>query len=129
RRGFGAERPWRLLVPPWIAPHPRRRWWGRHRGRPCRCAPPICAEAQRNHSESTESSPTMHVSRYLDAAARRHPHQIAVVFGDRAVSYRDLRGRATALAAALSTLGPPGMRVGILCDNRPEYIESYYGVP
>jgi acyl-CoA synthetase (AMP-forming)/AMP-acid ligase II len=70
----------------------------------------------------------MHVSDYLEAAARRHPHQDALVCGDQRISYRVLRGRAAALAAALIKLGPPGTRVGILCDNRPEYVESYYGV-
>jgi acyl-CoA synthetase (AMP-forming)/AMP-acid ligase II len=70
----------------------------------------------------------MHVSEYLEAAARRHPHQDALVCGDERMSYRVLRSRAAALAAALIKLGPPGTRVGILCDNRPEYVESYYGV-
>ena len=71
----------------------------------------------------------MLVSRYLDAAARRHPGRDAVVFDEKAISYAVLRNRAVALATALSELGTRGIRVGILCDNRPEYVESYYGVP
>ena len=71
----------------------------------------------------------MLVSRYLDAAARRHPGRDAVVFDEQAISYALLRKRAAALATALSRLGDRGTRVGILCDNRPEYVEGYYGVP
>ncbi len=71
----------------------------------------------------------MLVSRYLDAAANRFPHDAAVVFGDRQLTYDELRCRAVSLAHALTNLARRGALVGILCDNRIEYVECFYGVP
>lgn len=71
----------------------------------------------------------MLVTDFIDAAAQRHPYRVAVVFEDQALTYSDLRRRSNELAFALRTLGDVGARVGVLCDNRPEYAESYYAVP
>ena len=61
---------------------------------------------------------------------RKTPERIAIVSGDRTVTFGQLRDRMWQVANALLGLGAqPGDRVAILAENQPEYIECYYGVP
>jgi len=61
--------------------------------------------------------------------ARSRPDDVALVFEETVVTYADLRDRLHRLANALADLAAPGDRVAILSENRPEYIDCYYGVP
>ncbi len=60
---------------------------------------------------------------------RRSPDRAAIVFGEQAITFGQLRDRAFRLANALRTLADPGDRIAILAENLPAYIECYYGVP
>jgi acyl-CoA synthetase (AMP-forming)/AMP-acid ligase II len=60
---------------------------------------------------------------------RKMPDRVAVVAGDREVTFGELRDRAWQVANAMRELASPGDRIGILAENLPEYVECYYGVP
>src|SRR4051812_5873556 len=60
--------------------------------------------------------------------AERFPDRAAVICGERAVCYRDLAEGAGRIAAALRASGVGrGERVGILVNNRLEWLESAFG--
>jgi acyl-CoA synthetase (AMP-forming)/AMP-acid ligase II len=62
----------------------------------------------------------------LDQAASRHGDRGAVFCGERQLlTWAELRRRALSLAA---TLGPPGARVAVASENRPEIIELMFAV-
>jgi len=61
---------------------------------------------------------------YLERSARFWPERPAVLFRDRALSYRELEQRSNRLANALRALGlKRGDRVAIVSPNRPEIVE------
>ncbi|HKM62589.1 MAG TPA: class I adenylate-forming enzyme family protein [Acidisphaera sp.] len=60
--------------------------------------------------------------------AERHPDAPAVIGGDRALSYAELAQRAGRVAAGLRARGVRrGDRVGLLVNNRPEWLEVFFG--
>jgi acyl-CoA synthetase (AMP-forming)/AMP-acid ligase II len=66
--------------------------------------------------------------RRLELSARRAPDDIAVVHGNRRVSYGELWTNVGAVAGFLRSRGvQTGDRVAILLENSPEYIAAYYG--
>ncbi|MQA13242.1 MAG: long-chain-fatty-acid--CoA ligase [Pseudonocardiaceae bacterium] len=65
----------------------------------------------------------------IDYGARQFPDSDALLFEGSTTTYTQLRRRAGRLAAALSTMAGPGDRVAVLAENRPEFVEAYYGVP
>jgi acyl-CoA synthetase (AMP-forming)/AMP-acid ligase II len=60
---------------------------------------------------------------------RKTPSKVALVSGDRTVTFGELRDRMFRVANAMLGLASPGDRVAILAENLPEYVECYYGVP
>jgi len=66
----------------------------------------------------------------LDRSARSdHGNETAIVFGDRAQSFRELRSRARMFAAGLSAQGiGKGSRVAVLMGNRLEWPEVLFGL-
>jgi acyl-CoA synthetase (AMP-forming)/AMP-acid ligase II len=62
-------------------------------------------------------------------AAHHAPERTAIRFEDRATTYAGLRDRCWRLSNALIQVTEPGDRCAILAENRPEYVECYYGVP
>ncbi|MBI5305050.1 MAG: alpha/beta fold hydrolase [Chloroflexi bacterium] len=71
--------------------------------------------------------PSQPLFRFLESAARRFPNQRAVVFYDRALSYRELNDATNRLANALSNLGvKKGDRVALLLPNSPQMVIAYY---
>src|SRR5579863_8777865 len=61
--------------------------------------------------------------------AERHPDRTAVMCGERAATYRDLADGAGRIAAALLAYGiGRGDRVGILVNNRLEWLEACFGI-
>ena len=66
---------------------------------------------------------------YLSDRASQRPDRIAVIQGQRRVSYGELNQGVTRLALFLSgEMIHPGERAAIIIDNSPEYIISYLGV-
>jgi non-ribosomal peptide synthetase component F len=64
----------------------------------------------------------------LSAAARREGARIAVVDGDRELSYAELDARSSSLAAAMADRGvQPGDRVGLLLEKSLEAVIAVYG--
>jgi L-proline---[L-prolyl-carrier protein] ligase len=64
----------------------------------------------------------------LSAAARSRGTRIAVVDGDREISYAELEARSSSLAAALIDRGvAPGDRVGLLLEKSIEAVIAIYG--
>lgn len=66
---------------------------------------------------------------HVEFAARREGDRPAILFEERAISFAEFHDRVNRLSSALTELAAPGSRIGILSDNRPEYLEAYYGVP
>ena len=63
----------------------------------------------------------------LGASAREVPDRVAVVCGDRTVSWRDFDDRAGRLASWLYEQGVrPGDRVALDLTNVPEYLEAFF---
>jgi acyl-CoA synthetase (AMP-forming)/AMP-acid ligase II len=66
----------------------------------------------------------MNLGMYLARSARFWPDRPAILFRDRAVSYRELELRSNRLARALLALGlQRGDRVAVVSPNRPEIVE------
>ncbi|HEV8374646.1 MAG TPA: AMP-binding protein, partial [Candidatus Polarisedimenticolia bacterium] len=69
----------------------------------------------------------MQASRILDEAVRLRPDGPAVLCGDTALSYSQIRRRVGRLAAAFTRLGVvPGERIAILHRNCHRFFESYF---
>ncbi|HEX2284338.1 MAG TPA: AMP-binding protein [Mycobacterium sp.] len=68
----------------------------------------------------------MNLFALLDQTASRFPDRGAVYRGERQLhTWRELRARALRLAA---TLGPPGTRIAIASENRPEIVELMFAI-
>jgi fatty-acyl-CoA synthase len=64
----------------------------------------------------------------LDEQAERIPDRAAVICGERTASHRDLADGAGRIAAALRSHGiKRGQRVGVLINNRLEWLETCFG--
>jgi fatty-acyl-CoA synthase len=67
---------------------------------------------------------------FLERTAAAFPHRVAVVDGDRRLTWAELRERARRLAVALQEGGiEKGDRVAFLVLNRAELLEAHFGVP
>jgi long-chain acyl-CoA synthetase len=65
---------------------------------------------------------------YLSETALRTPDKIAVVQGNRRITYGEMDKRIFQLSSFLLGKIKPGDRVGILSENSPEYIIAYFGI-
>ena len=67
---------------------------------------------------------------FLERSARVFPNKIAVVYGKRRLTYRELAAEATRVAHALRASGiQPGDRVAYLMPNLPEMLVAQFAVP
>ena len=74
----------------------------------------------------TELSPLS----FLRRSAYVFPDKVAVVHGERQITYRELEWRVNRLASALVAAGvEPGDRVAFVAPNIPALLEAHYGVP
>jgi long-chain acyl-CoA synthetase len=65
----------------------------------------------------------------LRTSARRHPQHMAIVFGQKKITYKKLDELTDHAAIGLIDLGiKKGDKVAILLDNCPEFVISYYGI-
>jgi fatty-acyl-CoA synthase len=67
---------------------------------------------------------------FLERSATVFPDKVAIVYGDRRITYREFAAAATRLANALRASGiQPGDRVAYLMPNLPEMLIAHFGVP
>ncbi len=67
---------------------------------------------------------------FLPRSAEIHPERVAVIHGERRVSYRQLHERVRRLASALARRGiGAGDTVSAMLPNVPAMIEAHFGVP
>ena len=67
---------------------------------------------------------------FLERAAKVYPDHIAIVHGERRVSYGDFWRRSLQLASALSRRGiGKGDTVSVMLSNTPAMLEAHFGVP
>jgi fatty-acyl-CoA synthase len=79
---------------------------------------------------STVSYSALTPLRFLERSAEVYPDKVAIVHGDRRMTYRDFAGEATRLARALQASGiEAGDRVAYLCPNIPELLIAHFAVP
>ena len=73
--------------------------------------------------------PTLSLASILSDSAKRRPTKLAVVEGDRRISYADLWDTSLRVAGALTErhVGPD-VRVAVLLPNVVEFVTAYYGV-
>ena len=80
----------------------------------------------RDRVSITELTPLL----FLERSADVFPAKVAIRYGDRSVTYAEMRAQATRLANALSAAGiGPGDRVAYLMPNIPEMLIAHFGVP
>lgn len=69
------------------------------------------------------------LSGILEATASAFPNRPAIVALERRLSYHQLDVAANRVANLLTSHGVTvGDRVALMCDNRPEFVESYFGI-
>ena len=74
----------------------------------------------------TELSPVS----FLRRSAYVYPDKVAIVHGERRITYREFDERVNRLASALAGSGiAPGDRIAFLAPNIPAMLEAHYGVP
>ncbi len=67
---------------------------------------------------------------FLSRAAAIYPDRVAIIAGERRITYRDFYARSRRLASALAGRGVGlGDTVAILAANIPAMLEAHYGVP
>src|SRR5215510_9499127 len=67
---------------------------------------------------------------FLPRTAAIHPERVAVIHGDRRITYREFHARARRLASALTARGiGPGDTVSAMLPNVPAMLDAHFGVP
>jgi len=75
----------------------------------------------------TLAYPSQPLFRFLDTAARHYPRTRALIFYDRALTYRELNDAVNRFAHALMRLGvKKGDRVALLLPNSPQMVIAYH---
>jgi len=65
----------------------------------------------------------------LSINAKNHPHRIAIVFGQKKISYKTLDELTSRLAAGIIQLGIKKQeKIALLLDNCPEFVISYFAI-
>ncbi len=73
--------------------------------------------------------PTYPYAEMLARTAERFPENVAVLFKEVSLTYRELNALASSFANALSALGVrKGQKVGLFMTNRPEYLISCFAI-
>ena len=65
----------------------------------------------------------------LNVSAKKYPERIAIVFGQKKITYKILDELTNDIASGLIDLGiKKGDKVALFLDNCPEFVISYYGI-
>lgn len=88
------------------------------------------AQLQRWNDTTTEQDPAnVHALDLISEQARRHPHALAISFGDQTVSYADLLLQARHIAQSLRDHGIGHQhRVGICLERAPDLVASVLAI-
>src|SRR5262245_64504595 len=99
----------------------------RPRSRPAASAPPgLWTALKPGPANFTPLTPIS----FLPRAAEIHPGRVAVVHGDRRITYAQFYARARRLASALARRGiGRGDTVSAMLPNVPAMLEAHFGVP
>jgi len=68
------------------------------------------------------------IGELIERASRRHATRVAVVDGDRRLTFAEVGDRSGRLANALLATCEPGARVGLLLSNRLEFVEADFAI-
>ena len=80
----------------------------------------------KNAANYAPLSPISLIARTADT----YPRHVAVVHGDRRMTWEETYARSRRLASALVRAGVgPGQTVAVMAANTPEMIEAHFGVP
>lgn len=71
----------------------------------------------------------MLLEHFTENAAQRDGDRPAIVFEGSTLTFAELDTRIKGLAGGLRALLPPGSRVAVLSDNRPEVTEAQFAIP
>ena len=67
---------------------------------------------------------------YLERAAKTYPDHVAIIHGNRRITYREFWRRSLQLASALRRRGiGKGDTVTVMLSNTPAMLEAHFGVP
>src|SRR4029079_6523464 len=71
----------------------------------------------------------LNLASVLEQHARRRPDRIAIVYGERRLTYGQLNGWANRIAGGLAASGlGAGDQVALLCPNLPYFPAAYFGI-
>lgn len=71
----------------------------------------------------------LNLAHILEFNLGRNPDNLAIIFNDRKMTYRELNGAATKFADGLRQLGiNPGDKVALMMPNVPYFPIAYYGI-
>jgi long-chain acyl-CoA synthetase len=71
----------------------------------------------------------MNLVTLFESTAQRHPARVALVEGDRRITYRELQGLVMRVAGGLRQAGfAPGARIALICPNRIEFVAAYWAI-
>ena len=69
------------------------------------------------------------VADLLDVSVAENPEKTAIIFEGSTTSYRELDEAANSVANSLIGMGlKPGDRVAVQLENRPEFVETFFGI-
>src|SRR5436190_5565808 len=72
---------------------------------------------------------TLNLASLIEQHARRHPDRVAVVSGDKRITFGELDARANRIAGGLKASGiRRGDHVALLCPNLPYFPSAYFGI-
>ena len=67
---------------------------------------------------------------FLNRTADVYPERVAIIHGEKKITYREYRKNVRRLASALMQRGvKPGNTVAIMAANIPAFLDAHYGVP
>lgn len=71
----------------------------------------------------------LNLTQALGDVTRRHPGKHALFWGERELTYSQVRAQALAFASRLASLGVrPGDRVGLWLKNCPAFVAGFFGI-
>ena len=71
---------------------------------------------------------SLNLASIIRSSAHSHPDRVAVIIGERRITYRELDGAARRFAGALLGLGvQPGKHVALMLPNVPQFVIAYFG--